>query len=136
MSFVVIQIIASIYVLFTSWEMYCDKPLRVFVAVYIVRLVLTTPLTIYTHLTPNRRSTQSLVSNDENSSSRLDLAEAYAMSERNRPVSFPPAVMPSTQHRQQQDYPPYITPAHQQPTPILNTPEQLDENAIRAWVDR
>ncbi|KAI9258582.1 hypothetical protein EDC94DRAFT_635583 [Helicostylum pulchrum] len=129
MTFVAIQIITSIIILFISWEMYCDKPLRVFVTVYIVRLVLTAPISIYTHLTPHRRSTSNVSS--PRSSARLELSEAYAMSERNRPLSFPPPVMP-TNHRQ--NYPAFITPV-QEPTPTLNTPPQFDENAMRAWVD-
>ncbi|GAA5817762.1 hypothetical protein MFLAVUS_011315 [Mucor flavus] len=130
MTFVAIQIVTSIVVLFMSWEMYCDKPLRVFVTVYIVRLVLTAPISIYTHLTPHRRSASNVSS--PRSSARLELSEAYAMSERNRPLSFPPPVMP-TNHRQ--NYPAFITPV-QEPTPTLNTPPQFDENAVRAWVDR
>lgn len=129
MTLVGIQIITSIAVLFVSWEMYCDKPLRLFVTVYIVRLVLTAPINIYTHLIPRRRPTSTIVS--PRTSVRSELSEAYAMSERNRPLSVPPPVIP-TNHRQH--YPAFITPV-QQPTPTL-APQQFDENLLRLWIDR
>lgn len=130
MTLVAIQIIASIAVLFISWEMYCDKPLRIFITVYIVRLVLTAPINIYTHLAPRRRPTSTVPS--PRSSARAELSEAYAMSERNRPLSFPPPVLP-TNHRQH--YPAFVTPV-QQPTPTLPIPDPFDENALKAWIDR
>jgi hypothetical protein len=130
MTLVAIQIIASIAVLFISWEMYCDKPLRIFITVYIVRLVLTAPINIYTHLAPRRRPTSTFDS--PRSSARAELSEAYAMSERNRPLSFPPPVLP-TNHRQ--NYPAFVTPV-QQPTPTFPIPEPFDEHALRAWIDR
>ena len=130
MTLVAIQIITSIAVLFVSWEMYCDKPLRIFITVYIVRLVLTAPIIIYKHLAPRRRPTNTTIS--PRASARAELSEAYAMSERNRPLSFPPPVLP-TNHRQH--YPAFVTPVHQ-PTPTLQSPEPFDEHALKAWIDR
>ncbi|KAI9278188.1 hypothetical protein BDA99DRAFT_491421 [Phascolomyces articulosus] len=54
MTLMAVQVIASIIVLTFSWEMYCDKPLRVFITVYILRLTLACPLTVYLHLIPRR----------------------------------------------------------------------------------
>lgn len=121
--------VTSIGVLFVSWEMYCDKPLRLFVAVYIVRLVLTAPIIIYTHLIPRRRPTSTIVS--PRTSARSELSEAYAMSERNRPLSVPPPVIPTNHHQQ---YPAFITPV-QHPTPTLD-PQPFDEDVLRLWIDR
>ncbi|KAI8643679.1 hypothetical protein BD408DRAFT_145667 [Parasitella parasitica] len=134
MTLVGMQIIASIAVLFYSWEMYCDKPLRVFVTVYILRLVLTAPITIYLHLAPRRRPTSTIVS--PRSSARAELSEAYAMSERNRPVSFPPPILPTSTNRNQ--YPAFLTPAHQIPQPTAQRlqPDMLDDNLLKAWIDR
>ncbi|KAG2219847.1 hypothetical protein INT45_000734 [Circinella minor] len=54
MTLMAVQVIASIIVLTFSWEMYCDKPLRIFITVYILRLALACPLTVYLHLIPRR----------------------------------------------------------------------------------
>lgn len=149
MTLVAIQVIASIAVLFISWEMYCDKPLRVFVTVYIVRLVLTAPINIYTHLAPRRnngRPNSSVIS--PRTSARSELSEAYAMSERNRPLSFPPPIMPSTTNNHRQHHYPPFTPSSTQ-NQAANTSQQqlhqqqqirqqflMDENALKAWIDR
>ncbi|KAI8077320.1 uncharacterized protein B0P05DRAFT_579675 [Gilbertella persicaria] len=110
MTFTAIQMIVSITILFYSWEMYCDKPLRIFVTVYVLRLFLTAPISIYLHLAPRRRRPAvSVVS--PRTSARSELSEAYAMSERNRPLSFPPPVMPTNTNRYQ--YPAFITPVQQ-----------------------
>jgi hypothetical protein len=133
MAFVAVQIIASIAVLFFSWDMYCDKPLRVFVTVYILRLVMMAPINIYLHLAPRRRPTNTM-NVSPRTSARAELSEAYALSERNRPVSFPPPVTTTNRHQ----YPALITPAvavqppNQTPPPV----QPLDENAVRAWIDR
>ncbi|KAI7888387.1 uncharacterized protein EV154DRAFT_468952 [Mucor mucedo] len=141
MTLLIIQVMASITVLFISWEMYCDKPLRWFVTVYIVRLVLTAPIVIYTHLIPPRRRSTVMIS--PRTSARSDLAEAYAMSERNRPLSVPPPALPTpTNHRhyqqqqqQQQQYPALMTPVQQPPIPALHD-DPFDENVLRQWIDR
>ncbi|KAG2191013.1 hypothetical protein INT46_010199 [Mucor plumbeus] len=134
MTLVGMQIIASVAVLLFSWEMYCDKPLRVFVTVYILRLVLTAPITIYLHLAPRRRPTSTIVS--PRSSARAELSEAYAMSERNRPVSFPPPILPTSTNRNH--YPAFLTPTQQIPQPTTQQlqPELLDDNLLKAWIDR
>jgi hypothetical protein len=144
MTLVAIQIIASIGVLYVSWDMYCDKPLRIFVTVYILRLVLTAPINIYTHLAPRRRPTSTIVS--PRTSARSELSEAYAMSERNRPLSFPPPVMPSTtNNHRQHHYPAFVNQQQQQQQQQTNyihqhqlqqQQYQLDENALKAWIDR
>lgn len=141
MTSIAIQVITCIVVLLFSWEMYCDKPLRVFVTVYLLRQFLTAPITIYLHLAPRRRPTSSIVS--PRASARSELSEAYALSERNstRPVSFPPPVIP-TSHRNQ--YPPFITsPAqqqqhyhHHQQQQSTTTSLQEDENFARSWIER
>lgn len=118
--------------------MYCDKPLRVFVTVYLLRQFLTAPITIYLHLAPRRRPTSSIVS--PRASVRSELSEAYALSER-RPVSFPPPVIP-TSHRNQ--YPPFITPVQQQHPQHQHNQQQssyqqqdaMDENLARSWIER
>ncbi|KAI7903058.1 uncharacterized protein BX663DRAFT_509416 [Cokeromyces recurvatus] len=142
MTFVIIQIITSIIVLLISWEMYCDKPLRVFVTVYILRQILITPIHIYQHLAPRRRPTSSMIS--PRSSARTELSEAYALNERNiinndRPVSFPPPVRPTSTNRYHQAF---ATP-HQQlhlpsqyPTSSLSSAQITQEDIIRAWIDR
>lgn len=138
MTLVGMQIIASMVVLLFSWEMYCDKPLRVFVTVYILRLVLTAPITIYLHLAPRRRPISTIIS--PRSSARAELSEAYAMSERNRPVSFPPPILPTSTNRNH--YPAFLTPAQQTPQPSstathpLQAPDMLDDNLLKAWIDR
>lgn len=109
--------------------MYCDKPLRLFVTVYIVRLVLTAPIVIYTHLIPRRRST-TLIS--PRTSARSELTEAYALSERNRPLSVPAPVLP-TNHRQH--YPAFVAPV-ELVNPISHDTQPFDENSLRIWVDR
>ncbi|KAI9478461.1 MAG: hypothetical protein EXX96DRAFT_570966 [Benjaminiella poitrasii] len=141
MSFVIIQIITSIVVLLISWEMYCDKPLRVFVTVYILRLVLMAPIHIYLHLAPRRRPTSSIIS--PRSSVRTELSEAYALSERNnnntnqRPVSFPPPVMPTSTNRYHQAF---VTPQQQQHHLTSqyqpSSAQSLHEDITRAWIDR
>lgn len=136
MIFVAVQIIVSIAVLFFSWDMYCDKPLRVFVTVYLLRLVLMAPINIYLHLAPHRRPIHGTIVSPR-ASARSELSEAYALSERNRPVSFPPPVTTTNRHQ----YPAFITPAViQQQQPVLNhtspSIQPLDENAVRAWIDR
>lgn len=52
------QVIATVVVLTFSWDMYCDKPLRVFLTVYILRVFLSAPLSVYLHLAPRRRRQQ------------------------------------------------------------------------------
>ncbi|KAG2192245.1 hypothetical protein INT47_010046 [Mucor saturninus] len=134
MTLLIIQVMASIAVLFISWEMYCDKPLRWFVTVYIVRLVLTAPIVIYTHLIPPRRRSTVMIS--PRTSVRSELAEAYAMSERNRPLSVPPPALPTPiNHRHQQQYPTLMTPVQQPPIPALHD-DPFDENVLRLWIDR
>ncbi|CAO3668679.1 unnamed protein product [Rhizopus microsporus] len=130
MTLVAIQVIASIFVLLASWEMYCDKPLRVFVSVYIVRLVITAPITIYLHLTPRRRSTR--ITSSPRTSARSELSEAYALSERNRPVSVPPPVTTNNNHRH---YPPFVAPA-QYSLMADTTSQQMNSNTFRICVDR
>ncbi|ORZ01473.1 hypothetical protein BCR43DRAFT_486992 [Syncephalastrum racemosum] len=70
-------------VLLFSWEMYCDKPLRVFLTVYILRLVLSCPISVYLHLIPRRRLQ---ANNNPDLASRQEAGEIYAMTER-RPVA-------------------------------------------------
>ncbi|KAI8973319.1 hypothetical protein BDF20DRAFT_914779 [Mycotypha africana] len=152
MTLVGIQIISSTAILFYSWGMYCDKPLRIFVAVYIVRLILIAPINIYLHLAPRRSRLLTQSSANGNNSSlrssaiRAELSEAYAMSERNhntRPVSFPPPVIPLATNRNQ--YPPFITPIQQQQLQQQHVSTQqvtsgsfqsFDDNLVRSWIDR
>ncbi|KAI8380225.1 hypothetical protein BD560DRAFT_323838 [Blakeslea trispora] len=134
-TFTAIQVVVSIAILFFSWEMYCDKPLRVFVTVYVLRLFLTAPISIYLHLAPHRRPTRI----SPRTSVRSELSEAYAMSERNRPLSLPPPAMPTSTHRYQ--YPPFIAPAYQQSSEqhLVTSSYPLpfsDEDTVRAWIDR
>jgi hypothetical protein len=88
-----IQVIAGLAVLSVSWTSYCDKPLRIFVSVSIIRLALTAPITIYLHLAPRRRRSTNTNTTQEN---RNELFEAYALSERNRPIVPPPTVNNTT----------------------------------------
>ncbi|KAI8876704.1 hypothetical protein K501DRAFT_49410 [Backusella circina FSU 941] len=88
-----IQVIAGLAVLSVSWTSYCDKPLRIFVSVSIIRLALTAPITIYLHLAPRRRRSTNTNTTLEN---RNELSEAYALSERNRPIPPPPTVNNTT----------------------------------------
>lgn len=96
-----------------------------------------TPINIYLHLAPRRRPTSSTMTVSPRTSARAELSEAYALSERNRPVSFPPPVTTTNRHQ----YPDFITPVATIPQPAPNqTPassiQPLDENAVRAWIDR
>ncbi|KAG1240156.1 hypothetical protein G6F68_017936 [Rhizopus microsporus] len=129
MTLVAIQVIASLFVLLVSWEMYCDKPLRVFVSVYIVRLVVTAPINIYLHLAPRRRSMHAV---SPRTSARSELSEAYALSERNRPVSFPP---PATTNNNHHHYPAFVAPV-QHPTTLDSALHQMDNNTFRLFIDR
>lgn len=52
---VIVQFIATVVVLIISRSQYCDKPLQVILIVYILRLILSTPLSIYQHLNPHYR---------------------------------------------------------------------------------
>ncbi|KAI9008970.1 hypothetical protein CLU79DRAFT_775436 [Phycomyces nitens] len=56
LSFVVftLQVIVTAAVLAFYWDMYCDKPLRVFLVVYIIRLVVSSPFSIYLHIVPDQ----------------------------------------------------------------------------------
>jgi hypothetical protein len=109
--------------------------------------VLTTPITIYRHLAPRRRPTRAAAS----SLARDELSEAYAMSERNRPLSLPPPIMPSsnnTHHPHQ--YPAFITPTEQHTSINNNTNNNTNNNNnhtiemsdinsedyVREWIDR
>ncbi|KAG1054285.1 hypothetical protein G6F46_001650 [Rhizopus delemar] len=129
MTLVAIQVIASLFVLLVSWEMYCDKPLRIFVSVYIVRLVVTAPINIYLHLAPRRRSMHAV---SPRTSARSELSEAYALSERNRPVSFPP---PATTNNNHHHYPAFVAPV-QHPTTLDSALHQMDNNTFRLFIDR
>jgi hypothetical protein len=55
--------------------MYCDKPLRIFLTVYVLRLVISSPLSIYLHLAPRRQRRRPR--QDE----RAELGENFAMTE-------------------------------------------------------
>ncbi|KAI9261979.1 hypothetical protein BY458DRAFT_515493 [Sporodiniella umbellata] len=134
MTLVGIQLITSIGVLLVSWHMYCDRPLRIFVSVYILRLVVTAPINIYLHLAPRRRSTYAASS----PRTRSELSEAYALSERNRPVSFPPPATTTANHNPMY-YPSLVTPVQ---NPLLLPPDassiqqQMDNNTFRLLIDR
>ncbi|KAG1445191.1 hypothetical protein G6F56_009998 [Rhizopus delemar] len=129
MTLVGIQLITSIGVLLVSWEMYCDRPLRVFVSVYILRLVVTAPINIYLHLAPRRRSTYAV---SPRTSARSELSEAYALSERNRPVSFPPPVTTNNNHTH---YPAFVAPVQHLSAPDVSL-QQMDNNTFRLLIDR
>lgn len=96
--------------------MYCDKPLRIFLTVYILRLFLSCPLTVYLHLAPRRRQ----ITN--NLQSRAELGEVYPMTERPTTVVQPqrPPAPTST-----------VSIAHTQTNPDL-----YSDTAFTSWVDR
>ncbi|KAI8394288.1 uncharacterized protein BYT42DRAFT_554101 [Radiomyces spectabilis] len=124
MTLVAVQIIASAAVLTFSWDAYCDKPLRVFIVVYILRLILSSPLSIYLHLIPSRRQTT-------NNIMRAEQGESYIMTERTSvPNPIPPtnpslpAFAPST-----------ITSARPA-LPSITNPMAANDTTLTAWIDR
>ncbi|GAB5593393.1 hypothetical protein Unana1_08293 [Umbelopsis nana] len=114
---VVVQFIATVVVLIISRTQYCDKPLEMILIVYMVRLILSTPLSIYQHLNPIYR---------RRPPPRPSQAQAQAQTN---------LEMGNTQHQQQQQQ----QQQHQQhypPPPQPQSPRMSRHNTVSGWIDR
>ncbi|CAO3620554.1 unnamed protein product [Cunninghamella blakesleeana] len=113
--------------------MYCDKPLRVFLTVYIARLAISSPLNIYLHLAPRRQRRRL-----ENHAER---GENYAMQPLNfqhqsipsPSISMPTATYSSNPSNTQSITYPRPIPPMVYPPPTEN---MYHNNALYNWIDR
>ncbi|OAD73804.1 hypothetical protein PHYBLDRAFT_186934 [Phycomyces blakesleeanus NRRL 1555(-)] len=91
LTLVALQVIACAGVLAFSWNMYCDRPVRIFLTVHLLRLSLSSPITIYLHFDP-RQTPQC--------PSQMERGEAYPMAEQGSStgqvpnVQIPPEILP------------------------------------------
>ncbi|KAI8141591.1 hypothetical protein BJV82DRAFT_618356 [Fennellomyces sp. T-0311] len=135
MTFMAVQVIASIIVLTFSWEMYCDKPLRIFITVYLLRLILSCPLTVYLHLVPRRQQQlqqqqQQQSQPQRSAESRAEAGEMYPMTHITR---IPPALSSSASTSLPQHIPQAPPPnMHRTSRPESHYPDTI----LTHWIDR
>ncbi|KAI8071238.1 hypothetical protein BC940DRAFT_293941 [Gongronella butleri] len=123
-----LQVIATVAVLCFSWDMYCDKPLRIFLTVHILRLVVSSPLTIYLHLAPRRQRRRP---RHEHAAER---GEHYAMAE------LPPTTASNPTHAStipaSTSHTPASHPIAPPPVPPMVYPSPPSHSSLISWIDR
>ncbi|CAO3613712.1 unnamed protein product [Cunninghamella echinulata] len=113
--------------------MYCDKPLRIFLTVYILRLAISSPLNIYLHLAPRRQQRRL--------DDHVERGENYAMETLHSQhqsipsISVPTATYSSSNtasNTQSITYPRPIPPMVYPPP----TENMYHANTLYSWIDR
>ncbi|ORX44420.1 hypothetical protein DM01DRAFT_1312440 [Hesseltinella vesiculosa] len=108
--------------------MYCDKPLRIFLTVHILRLVLSSPLAIYLHLSP--RQQQRPARHDNNAERGESFAMTDLQSNNVQPLSIPSNAV----------HTPNITPPSHTIAPLPVTPmiypSPPPHSSLLSWIDR
>ncbi|KAI8093737.1 uncharacterized protein BX664DRAFT_330460 [Halteromyces radiatus] len=131
-----LQVLATVIVLCFSWDMYCDKPLRIFLTVYVLRLVLSSPLSIYLHLAPRRQRRRPR--QDE----RTERGESYSMTQ--LPISstgtqpVPSIPVPTATHTPSHSINPITRPPPPVPPMVYPPPppNSFTQSTLISWIDR
>ncbi|CAO3588730.1 unnamed protein product [Absidia cylindrospora] len=135
-----LQVLATVVVLCFSWNMYCDKPLRIFLTVYVLRLAVSSPLSIYLHLAPRRQRRR------RRQDERAERGENFVMTELQQatinaqqqqqptlPIPIPTATHASSSTQNPITRPPPPVPPMVYPPP---PPNSFSQSALMSWIDR
>ncbi|KAI8329149.1 hypothetical protein BC941DRAFT_443603 [Chlamydoabsidia padenii] len=127
--------------------MYCDKPLRIFLTVHVLRLVISSPLSIYLHLAPRRqrrRRRQDERTEQEENFAMTELHPSTTIHIQHQPqqptLPIPPIPIPTATHVSTDSFnlitqpPPPIPPMVYPPPPPPIT--SFSHSTLINWIDR
>ncbi|KAI9251750.1 hypothetical protein BDA99DRAFT_521098 [Phascolomyces articulosus] len=124
------QLVSIITVLIISRNQYCDKPLDVFLIVYLVRSVVNSPLVLYHHI----RSASS--NNNNNNSQQLNSTISITNNTSSTSARDAPSSSSTTSTSPSTQPPPPPAPPTTTGTTTTNTIESTNGPARREWTDR
>ncbi|KAG2219535.1 hypothetical protein INT45_003100 [Circinella minor] len=115
------QLVSIVTVLVISRNQYCDKPLNVFLIVYLIRSVLNSPLVLYHHLrSPNNNNNNNNTQEEQQRPTTTSAQDASTTNSTSTSSSSP-----STRSS---------SPSSPQATAEINT--SVEESSRRGWTDR